>query len=32
MSKNNNFAYRVQERKKLTAAWYRPTTSECRLT
>jgi len=27
-----NFAYRVQEQKKLTAAWYRPTTSQCRLT
>jgi len=26
------FPYRVQERKKLTAAWYHPTSSQCRLT
>jgi len=32
MSQNNNFAYHVQERKKITADWYRPINSQCRLT
>jgi len=32
LSQNNNFTYRVEERKKLTVVWYRSTTTQCRLT